>query len=140
VGDVILNPAGGNVGIGTTNPQRGFHVSQTTGDNEVGLFSTNQTSAYIRFLPTGPGGVPYRIGVNTNFMSFETGAGTSFMVINSSGNVGIGTVSPSERLHVEGNIRAGAFFYPSSRRWKTNIHPIEGALDKVHRLRGVSYD
>jgi hypothetical protein len=28
----------------------------------------------------------------------------------------------------------------SSKRWKTNIQPIVGALDKVQRLRGVEYD
>jgi hypothetical protein len=28
----------------------------------------------------------------------------------------------------------------SSRRWKTNIHPLQNALSKVERLRGVSYD
>jgi hypothetical protein len=28
----------------------------------------------------------------------------------------------------------------SSKRWKTNIQPIDGALDKVQRLRGVEYD
>ena len=30
-------------------------------------------------------------------------------------------------------------FNPSSRRWKTDIQTLEGALDKVRRLRGVSY-
>jgi hypothetical protein len=28
----------------------------------------------------------------------------------------------------------------SSRRWKTNIHTLNGALEKVEQLRGVSYD
>ncbi len=35
---------------------------------------------------------------------------------------------------------ADAWTPRSSRRWKTNIKPIEGALDKVQRLRGVSYN
>jgi hypothetical protein len=30
--------------------------------------------------------------------------------------------------------------YYSSRRWKTNIHPLENALRKVEQLRAVSYD
>ncbi len=35
---------------------------------------------------------------------------------------------------------ADAWTTYSSRRWKTNIQSIEGALDKVQRLRGVSFD
>ncbi|MBI1930815.1 tail fiber domain-containing protein, partial [Candidatus Poribacteria bacterium] len=34
----------------------------------------------------------------------------------------------------------GLLVHSSSQRWKTNIQPIEGALDKVQRLRGVSYN
>jgi hypothetical protein len=55
-------------------------------------------------------------------------------------DVGIGTSNPAEQLHVIGNALADAYLTPSSRRWKENIAPIEGALDKVQRLRGVSYD
>jgi uncharacterized protein YunC (DUF1805 family) len=35
---------------------------------------------------------------------------------------------------------ADAWTTYSSKRWKTNIKPLENALDKVQRLRGVSYD
>ena len=35
---------------------------------------------------------------------------------------------------------ADGFQAYSSRRWKTNIESIEGALDRIQRLRGVTYD
>ena len=35
---------------------------------------------------------------------------------------------------------AGCWNTYSSRRWKTNIRTLHGALGKVERLRGVSYD
>jgi Chaperone of endosialidase len=54
--------------------------------------------------------------------------------------VGIGTSNPTQRLHVNGNVRANQFLTNSSQRWKTNIQTIEGALEKVQGLRGVSYD
>ena len=55
--------------------------------------------------------------------------------------VGIGISSPTESLHVIGNILAsGSITQFSSRRWKTNIQTLEGSLQKVERLRGVSYD
>ncbi|MBI4560214.1 MAG: tail fiber domain-containing protein, partial [Candidatus Hydrogenedentes bacterium] len=55
-------------------------------------------------------------------------------------NVGIGTDIPSERLHVIGNILASGTITPSARRLKTNIQPLHGALTKIERLRGVSFD
>ena len=60
------------------------------------------------------------------------------------GNVGIGVANPLNILEVvqgsETDPVADAWTTYSSARWKTNIEPIEGALDKVRRLRGVSFD
>jgi hypothetical protein len=42
--------------------------------------------------------------------------------------------------NVEGRGLANAWNTYSSRRWKTNIQTIQGALEKVERLRGVSFD
>jgi len=59
-------------------------------------------------------------------------------------NVGIGTSNATNILTiVQGSSTdpiADAWTTYSSRRWKTNVTPIEGALDKVLRLRGVYYD
>ena len=78
-------------------------------------------------------------------------------VINSYSNVGIGTTSPSEKLDVVGNARirsigSGSYVGPVNRtsdgrlttatsdaRLKDNIATITGALQKVLRLRGVSF-
>ena len=60
--------------------------------------------------------------------------------VDESGNVGVGTTSPTEKLHVIGNALADAHTTPSSRRWKTNIQTIENPLEQVQRLRGVTYD
>ncbi len=65
------------------------------------------------------------------------------MVINSAGNVGIGTTSPTNILTVAQNSTtdpiADCWTVYSSRRWKKDIHPIQDALEKVSRLRGVSF-
>ena len=57
----------------------------------------------------------------------------------SNGYVGIGTSSPAYPLDVSGIIR-GTNVSPSDARLKTNVRPIEHALDDVERLRGVRFD
>jgi hypothetical protein len=57
--------------------------------------------------------------------------------------VGIGTTAPSNILTIGrglGHPVSDSWETYSSRRWKTNIKPLTGALEKVRRLRGVSYD
>lgn len=81
----------GNVGIGTSSPNRLLTVAGTTS----GLIALNASS--YRNTTIGSDSVG-------NFIVYDDTAGSYRMVINSSGNVGIGTASPSgaTRLHVEG--------------------------------------
>ena len=63
------------------------------------------------------------------------------MRVTQAGRVGIGTNAPSVTLEVNGGIKCiGAVDTSSDDRYKTNVVPITGALDKVMRLHGVSYD
>jgi hypothetical protein len=58
-------------------------------------------------------------------------------------NVGIDVGSPSNILTVlqgGGPAISDGWDTYSSRRWKTNIQTLHGALSKVEQLRGVSYD
>jgi Chaperone of endosialidase/TGF-beta propeptide len=58
-------------------------------------------------------------------------------------NVGIGTSTPSNILTIArgaGHPVSDSWETYSSRRWKTNIQTLPDALDKVTRLRGVSYN
>ena len=50
------------------------------------------------------------------------------------------TLSPLSSATNSGRAIAFGWDVFSSRRWKTNIHPLADALGKVERLRGVSYD
>jgi hypothetical protein len=67
--------------------------------------------------------------------------GIEVIRINSSSNVGISTLSPTEKLHVIGNILAsGNVTGYSDETLKDNIQTIPDALDKVTQLRGVEFD
>ena len=62
------------------------------------------------------------------------------MVIDLTGNVGIGKTGPSYTLDVNGPVQATVFYYSSDRRWKENIQAITNPLDKILALNGYSFD
>ncbi len=72
----------------------------------------------------------------------STGAAKIRLV--STGKVSIGTEStPNILTIVRGSATdpiADAWTTYSSRRWKTNIQPLQGSLAKIMQLQGVSYD
>jgi len=75
----------------------------------------------------------------STYLTFRT-AGTQKMVIETGGNVGIGDPTPSYKLDVTGTIRAtGDVIAFSDARVKDNVVTIDNALDKVNKLRGVTY-
>jgi hypothetical protein len=63
--------------------------------------------------------------------------------ITNGGNVGIQTRTPTNIFTIlqgGGDAIADGWSTYSSRRFKTNIQTLDGALEKVEQLRGVSYD
>lgn len=77
------------------------------------------------------------------------GSSSSIMSFNSSGNFSIGTSSvySSYRLYIYGNFRAygevtcrDGYWASSDVRLKSNISPIDGALNKVMNLNGKTYN
>jgi hypothetical protein len=68
--------------------------------------------------------------------------GANDFILRAQGGVGINTNDPTRILTLRqggGNAIADGWDTYSSRRWKEDVAPIEGALDQVLRLRGVTY-
>ena len=89
----IRMTSGGNIGIGTSNPNRLLTISGTSS----GLIGLNASS--YRNTTIGSDSVG-------NFIVYDDTAAAYRMVINSNGNVGIGTTSPLAKLDVRGIISA----------------------------------
>ena len=102
---MMINSSG-NVGIGTTSPGGNLHVVGASGnsgriylsdkDNGVGggqalLITKTGVNSYIYNRDSGD----LRLGTNDQF---------SYVTIKPTGDVGIGTTSPSEKLEVDGNL------------------------------------
>ena len=88
-----------NVGIGTTSPDRLFHVKGSAAT--VAKFASTGNAVYIELNAADQvgGDAGYIAYNNTKDMGFWTDD-TERMRITSSGNVGIGTTSPASDLHI----------------------------------------
>ncbi len=102
--DFITVTSTGNVGIGTTSPNRNLSIVSTTDTSvEIKSGTANQSSLWFSDTDDGNiGGVLYTH--NDNAMAFRVNDSTR-LTITSGGNVGIGG-TPSYTLHVSGNVIA----------------------------------
>ncbi len=158
----------GLVGIGTTTPNKNLHVAEATGGQVLVsrgditttagetlgdiLFdseddtdpSSTDASAVIRGIAAEDHGNSNK-GGHLTFLTKAIGGGgstlaaTEHMRITSAGNVGIGVIAPTYKLHVNGKVKTTGINETSDERMKKNILTINKPLELIESLRGVTY-
>lgn len=129
-------------GIGTTSPVNKFQVETAAASPAT---SGALANGNLRISATGASQV-LDFGLGTTFGWLQSRDRTNYannniLAINpNGGNVGIGTVTPSVRLQVNGDIVANSIAGSSDQRFKINVHTIDNALSKVKSLRGVYFN
>jgi hypothetical protein len=122
----------GNVGIGTSGPGvkldvagDGIRVSNATGTHLTAMGSADNSDAFLALVAkegsTQKEWRLYNKGNASGILSFyDAFTAQNRMVIDNTGNVGIGTTSPGEKLEVAGNVKAtgdlkvGGAYYDST--------------------------
>ena len=134
--------SGGTVAINTTSPDSTveLHVNGNTDNVPLGVESTD-SNVFIAFKDSGTtgtfGSAAVAVGANGDKLLFRAGS-AEVGRFTSAGRLGIGITSPTEALHVTGNILAsGNVTAYSDERLKDNIETLQGS--KVLEMRGVSY-
>jgi hypothetical protein len=115
---LYVDSTGNKVGIGTTNPtaqpteKNDLVIGDHTGNRGMTIASTNTGVGTIRFAPNTSandieGWIDY--SGNTKKMRLGTNGLNTRMTIDGSGNVGIGTGTPTTMLQVAGTVTATSF-------------------------------
>ncbi len=145
------------VGIGTNNPTNTLHIVANA--NPLRLQGLLSGASSDSVLTVDANGVVRRrrldfnniggdnlgnhianpiLNLNGNWLSGD--GDTEGVFVNNTGDVGIGTVNPTARLHVAGNMLVtGYLTTPSDIRLKTNIKTLNYGLNELIQLNTIAY-
>lgn len=158
------------VGIGTTNPAATLHIvggestllllesSVANGNPGITVQANTPAGQAAVNINRADGGAPARLsfgsdnttewfveipGGDTEQLNISMGSESPVVTFLQTGQMGIGTQTPTNLLTLVqggGSAIADGWSTYSSHKFKTNILPLEGALEKVEQLQGVSYE
>ncbi len=149
---VFVDDTSGNVGIGTSTPAARLHVGsgdlRLDADREIFFAVNGQIRSWdnnhrILFRRTENKLELREFGDLIFSPGATSGLETAKVVMKASGDVGIGTTTPAFKLEVNGTAGkpgGGSWSVSSDIRLKKNIQPLNGALDTLLALHGVTFE
>ena len=146
--------ASGNIGIGTSAPSNQLHVTGNArmaqlllGDSDASNIpavalhiKSSGTNARMRIEDSDNANKYYDFLVDEGRGLYINEDTSTVFFIEEGGNVGINNTSPNYTLDVTGEVGATSFIETSARRFKENIEPIQGSLEIVEQLQGVTFN
>ena len=93
---LVYNPSSGNLGIGTTNPTSKLTVGGDVLVSGVSTISVNSSNSALRITQLGSG--------NAILVEDSTNPDATPFVVTNTGDIGIGTLTPTTKLSIDGVI------------------------------------
>lgn len=142
----------GDIGMGTASPLSDLHiqdngqvagiiVERVDANNYVNLLSGSNGNSFFfaqgqRFSISPSSSITSTTPNNNNSVFVY---GPNWSVAAQRGKMGVGRLSPVEKLDVNGRVRATGYVTASDKRLKDNIKDLEYGLEVVKNLRPVSF-
>jgi hypothetical protein len=118
---MTIKEGSGNVGIGTTSPQRKLEISGDVAGISFEGFTASPNAGAIRFGDNT--GWKLHVGRSREAVHAALNSGTAgvLMTIQDNGNVGIGTAEPTNKLHISDNtgIRQNRLYLSGGDGWSS---------------------
>ncbi len=112
VNRLFIKHSNGSIGIGTNNPTNPLHVVSSNPNVELSRFQSNGGFGNIlvgngsAFSDLGHNGTKGWTGTSSpQDFAIRTGSNDRIFIQNTTGNVGIGTTAPQQKLDISGNAR-----------------------------------
>ncbi|MBL4753498.1 MAG: hypothetical protein JKY52_07905, partial [Flavobacteriales bacterium] len=132
----------GNIGIGTTTPGAKLHVLTTSGSSNIFVESPTGSYGFVRYKSgTTFWDLAERDNEYSGAFQFRYAGGVPQMVIQTAGNVGIGTTSPGEKLELAGsayiNSEGAGFIVDASGNQRVGLIKELGFAGELRHLSAV---